>query len=219
LKGIINLYYGFRHHLYARRRKIGVLQRLGRLEEYLTKEFAGFVYVESKMSILPLTNLGVQGEQKIDISLLEGDFSKGITKQKARIRAFVEVKYLRNLHRVGPHSAEDEIRATLVDLHRQLRQFDKGEHAGYQVELRGRRKDIYGMVFASYVHDAEKDNDERRFLKRINQCGLDLGFRYHDLPSPALRKAYSEQRVVILRREMRASLHVGLWPSCVAVML
>jgi len=123
----------------------------------------------------------------------------------------VEVKYLRNLHRVGPGSAEDEIRATLRDLHRQLRQFDKGEHAGYKVDLRGRRKDIYGMVFASYVHDEGRENEHRDFVKCINHCGLDLGLQYHDLPCPALREAYSDQRVVILRREMKASLYVGLW--------
>jgi hypothetical protein len=137
--------------------------------------------------------------------------SNGIRKDKARIRAFVEVKYLRNLHRVGPGSAEDEIRVTLVDLRRQLRQFDKSEHAGYRVDLRGRRKDICGMVFASYIHDQGHENEHRHFLKRINHCGLDLGLQYHDLPCPALREAYSDQRVVILRREMKASLYVGLW--------
>jgi len=121
-KGIIGLYYDFRHQLYAQRKKIAVLQCLGKLEEYLTKEFANFIYVKSDMSILPLTNLGRKGEQKIDISLLEGDFSNEVCKDNARIRAFVEVKYLRNLHRVGPGSAEDEIRATLRHLHRQLRQ-------------------------------------------------------------------------------------------------
>ena len=170
-KGTTRLYYDFLHHLFARRRKIAVLQCLGRLGEYLTKEFATLSM--SNRSHSPAHESRQPGEQKIDISLLEGNFSNGISKDNARIRAFVEIKYLRNLHRAGPHSAEDEIRTTLVDLKRQLWQFDKPEHAGYQVQLRGRRRDIwrrdiYGMVFASYLHDRTEEEAHERFLKRIN---------------------------------------------------
>lgn len=118
MKGIIGLYYGFRKHLLKERKKLAVLQCLGRLEEYMTKEFASFIYIQSDRSILPLTNLGSEGEQKIDIALLEGDFSEAISKDNAKIRAFVEVKFLRNLHRVGPGKAEDEIRSNLTNLRR-----------------------------------------------------------------------------------------------------
>lgn len=214
-KGILSLYQQFILDLRKDWKELARLQALGRLEEYFTKRFANTIYLKSDMSVLPLTNLGKSGEPKIDIALLEGDFSEvdfrhRTYKEKAKISAFVEMKYLRNRHRLGPN-ASDELTTTLKDLKRQLGIFNKHEHAGYKVELRGKRKDIYGVVFASHLRAQGEDDDKAKFKKRILDCAKEQGFWWHDLKRPYLLPVFTDKKILILRREFYASLYHGIW--------
>jgi hypothetical protein len=215
MKGILPLYNKFIRALRADSKDIAHLQALGRIEEYLTKRFALTIYRESNHCVFPLTNLGNSGEPKIDIALLEGDFtdsvfSHGAYKTDACIRAFVEVKYLRNRHRIGS-SAEDEIATTLKGLKAQLGRFKKSKHAGYAVDLRGGRKDIYGVVFASYLRTSTETDGAEAFRGRILDCARQEGFWWHDYEKPYLRPVYTGEKIMILNRVFYASLYHGIW--------
>lgn len=107
MKGIDKLYNAFKLSLKVHRRKAAPLQVVSKLEEYLTKEFCSVIFLKSNMVILPLTNTGQRADnKKIDMALLEGDLSEALDRRTAKshrdklvIRAFIEVKYLRNRHR------------------------------------------------------------------------------------------------------------------------
>jgi hypothetical protein len=216
MNGLIPLYSKFIRALRINRKEIARLQALGRLEEYFTKRFALTIYRESQFTILPLTNLGDRDEPKIDVVLLEGDLSKSVLKQgaykkDARVRGFIELKYLRNRHRIGSR-AEDEITTVLKDLKRQLSVVcNMPKHAGYRVALRSRRKDIYGVVFASYLRASDEEDGEAQFTQRILKCARDQGFWWHDYERPYLRPIYTAEKIMILNRQFYASLYHGIW--------
>ena len=228
MKGVGVLYHAFRKSLRENRAKIAPLQVVSRLEEYLTKEFCSVIFTKSGMNILPLTSPGLSKDgRRIDLALLEGDLSKARNLETAKrfrdkllIRGFLEVKYLRNRHRFGYSDAQDEIRPTLKDLHRQLGQFNQAEYAGYRVHLRGRRKDIYGLVFASHawrdddlraVDGPSAADDRKSFLEKIKKCAREEGLRYYDLSDPQLDVVYADETVTILKGHFRTSLYLGLW--------
>jgi len=104
MKGIDRLYSAFKKSLRVNPKRVASLQVVSRLEEYLTKEFCSVIFLKSEMAILPLTSPGKRADRrKIDLALLEGDLSEALDKRTAKIqrdklviRAFVEVKYLRN---------------------------------------------------------------------------------------------------------------------------
>jgi hypothetical protein len=153
MKGIDKLYNAFKKSLRANPKKVASLQVVSRLEEYLTKEFCSVIFLKSKMAILPLTSPGQRADnRKIDMALLEGDLSGAIDRRTAKsqrdklvIRAFVEVKYLRNRHRFGYSDAQDEIHPVLKNLREQLGRFNLDEYAGYRVDLRARERTSTGL--------------------------------------------------------------------------
>jgi hypothetical protein len=189
MQGIDKLYNEFKLSLKAHRKKVAPLQVVSRLEEYLTKEFCSVISLKSNMAILPLTSPGQRADnRKIDMALLEGDLSGALDRQTAKsqrdklvIRAFIEVKYLRNRHRFEYSDARDENDSTLKNLRKQLGRFDLSEYAGYRVDLRGHRKDIYGLVLASYVRRSHEDDDHRVFVQKVKECGRKHKLRYWDL--------------------------------------
>ncbi len=219
MKGIDRLYNAFKRSLRANRKKVAPLQVVSRLEEYLTKEFCSVIFSKSNMAILPLTSPGQRADRrKIDMALLEGDLSKALDKRtpksqrdKLVIRAFIEVKYLCNRHKFGYSDAQDDFHPILRNLSQQLGRFDLGEYAGYRVDLRGHRKDIYGLVLASYVRRRHEDDDQKVFVRRVRNCGSQHGLRHWDLPDPQLDLVYANVPVTILRGEFNASLYAGLW--------
>jgi hypothetical protein len=219
MKGIGGLYSAFKESLRTNRTKLACLQVVSRLEEYLTKGFCSVIFLKSELAILPLTNPGQRSDRrKIDMALLEGDLSEALDKRTAKsqrgklvIRAFVEVKYLRNRHRFGYSNAKDETDPILKNLSEQLGRFDLREYAGYRVNLRGHRKDIYGLVFVSHVRRRHEDDDREAFVQWVRQCGSKHGLRHWDLPKPQLDLVYANEPVSILRGEFNASLYAGLW--------
>jgi len=194
------------------RAELTMLQLTGKLEDRLTKEFASCIYKESEGGLIALSNVGKKGEQKIDLAILEGDFSKGIERKNATIRALVEAKYLRNVHKLCLGNAKDELAGTLKDLRRQLWTFHGAEHGGFPVRLSGRRRDIYGLVFVSYVRADDQADDEKDFLGRIRNLAKDFGLTYNDLKkTPWLQSVYEHEPVIVLKRKFTVSLRVGLW--------
>ena len=176
------------------RAKIAPLQVVSRLEEYLTKEFCSLIITKSGMKILPLTSPGLsKDKRRIDLALLEGDLSKARNLETAKrfrskllIRGFLEVKYLRNRHRFGYSDAQDEIRPTLKDLHRQLGQFQSGNTPAIASTYGDAGKDIYGLVFASHARREDElraadgptiADDRKSFLEKIKKCARKEGLR------------------------------------------
>src|ERR1700693_6036753 len=104
MRGIYKLYKALKLSLKTIRKQVAPLQVVSRLEEYLTKEFCSVIFLQSNMAILPLTSPGQRTDKrKIDMALLEGDLSEALNRRTAKsqrdklvIRAFIEVKYLRN---------------------------------------------------------------------------------------------------------------------------
>lgn len=149
---------------------------------------------------------------KIDLAVLDGDFSQSIDRDRAVIRALVEVKYVRNTHRICFGNAEDEVSPTLLSLQRQLHTFEKNTHGHFRVRLSGRRKDIYGLVFASYVDCGGNSSAEGRFFKKVEERARAAGFSYYDLKGYAwLQEVFLRQQVEAMNRTFRVSLRAGLW--------
>jgi len=90
-------------------------------------------------------------ERKIDISLLRGKKANSPV-----IYGLIEVKYLRNKHRISDSDATDEIYLSLKSLHEQIGSFNSASLGGYDVRLSALSKNIYGLVFASYVAKKSK---------------------------------------------------------------
>lgn len=211
-KGILKIYDSYKDKLRKKRAELAVLQLTGKLEDRLTKEFASSIYSESAGALIALSNVGKRGEQKIDLAVLQGDLSKDINQENPKILAFIEAKYLRNAHKLCMGNAQDELAGALKDLKRQLWCFDKTTQGGFRVKLSGGRKDIYGLVFASYVRPDDKVNEEHAFLKRIRRLADNFKFTFNDFPSyPWLQCVYKDEPVSVLKRKFRVSLRVGLW--------
>ncbi|MCI0348265.1 MAG: hypothetical protein L0Z53_02470 [Acidobacteriales bacterium] len=218
IQGVTPLYEAFKAHLQKRNLIVAQLQLLGRIEDYLTKEFALVIMKESRSTVLPLINAGTKEEgRKIDIALLEGDFGKARDsgslrdcRKECEIRAFIEVKYLRNRHRHTFANAEDEIAETFKSLREQLVSFRPTFYAKYPVNLRG--EGTYGLVFASHVRRAQETACKApEFVNRVKKAASEVAFAYHDLPAPQLDKVYEDVLVRVLNAQYRVSLYVGLW--------
>jgi len=206
-KGIFSLFVGYVRHLRDRREFVAPLQLTGRLEYYLVHEFIGHVFQASAGRLLGKVNLGGKGEQKFDISFVEGTPASPET-----IVALVEAKYLGNAHRTDPvDTARDEISTTLKDLRRQLHRFTGTTHAKTPVRLRSLNKEVYGLVFASYTKPVGELYAKNDFYRDVNRRATEYGFRYHDLPTPWLHPVYDDIEVKILGTVYRVTLRAGLW--------
>jgi len=211
-KSVLKIYDFCLGELRKKRVELATLQLTGKLEDRLTKEFSTCVYTKSGSGLIALSNVGNRGEQKVDLAILEGDFSRTIAPEKAKIRTLIEAKYIRNVHRFGPGNAQDELQPTLKDLRRQLKSFRKKKHGGFRVKLSGRRKDIYGLLFVSYVRPDDQDDEEEAFLRKVRKVAKKSGLTYNDLADyPWLQPVYERQPVEVFKRKFRASLRAGLW--------
>ena len=211
------LYCEFKKHLEKEKRRLAPLQVVSRLEEYLTKEFVSVVLRRSKIPILPITNIG--SSRRIDVILTDGDLNtlEADKNYKPTIRAFVEVKFLRNRHRFGKNSANDENMHVLKDLKKQLGDLNIDNYHKYPVELWARRKSIYGLVFFSFVQFSNDGNSTlagRKSAKEITQASK-RDFRNHndDKKAPMLKPVYREN-VQILDCNYDVQLWMGLWRLC-----
>ncbi len=216
---LLPLFRSFRGHLNRHQEAFARLQLLGRLEDYLTKEFAGFVIKRSGNSILPILNSGKRTDgRRIDLALAIGDFSntldkRSLKKNPPKIRVFVELKYVCNRQAFRFGNKEDDIGTTLSSLHKQLKgKFGQKTYATYPVELRNTKRDIYGIVFASHVQrkNEKLKKTAREFADDISDKAKDR-FCSHNAKNPGLREIYGDARVPMLKGEYQASLFAGVW--------
>jgi hypothetical protein len=205
--GITELYYNFLKYLEEEKDKIALIQLTGKIEDYLVKEFVYYIYKKTEGKTFALVNLGIRGEKKIDIVLLKGNMDNPV------IHSLIEAKYLRNKHRITNYDATDEISTSLKSLHEQIGPFKSETLGGYKVKLSARSKNIYGLVFASYVSKVQKDEQNKKcFYKRILRIAEKF-FRYHDLKKPYFRFIFDDVYVNVLNTKFYVSLRAGLWKN------
>ncbi len=83
-RSLLNIYDSYIKKLRTMRRELAMLQLTGKLEDRLAKEFASCVYRSSGRSLVALSNVGKKGEQKVDLAVLEGDFSRALSEKTLR---------------------------------------------------------------------------------------------------------------------------------------
>lgn len=208
-RGITQLFHGFRKYLGQRgvRHRIAIIQLSGRAEDYLVKEFVYYVARKTGGSRFCEVNSGRSNQRKIDIVLLK------MLRGREVIEAFAEAKFIWNRHRRGDKTmgALDQLSTTLNDLRRQLRFVPRRTHGRHRVHRRSKRTNVYGLVFTSYARcSGEQDESTQYFERVINNAAL-RGLKYHDLPKPYLRTAFSEEPVKVMGKQWYVTLRMGLW--------
>ena len=219
-KSVEQLFDSFRTELRQGRRQYAPLQLTGRIEDYLVKEFAFHIFRQTRGEWLPLVNVGKSGEQKVDIAILEGDLhgcapgtSGDVTRGKVALRALIEAKYLGNMSRICLGDAWDETAKTLKSLAKQAHPYKKKTHGGFRVRLNRNTRNIYGLVFASFVSFPAIDSaEEKAFYRDVSEKAQKLRLRYFDLPGKAwLKECYLREPVKALGTTFYVSLRAGLW--------
>jgi hypothetical protein len=215
-----SLFDSFRTELRQSRRQYAPLQLTGRIEDYLVKDFVLHIFGRTRGEWFPLVNLGISGEQKVDIAILEGDLSECTIdtseeeiRRRACVRALIEAKYLRNTHRICLGGAKDETTQTLKSLAKQAHPYKKKTHGRFRVRLNRNTGNIYGLVFASFVSFPATDRArEKDFYRDVSEKAQKLRLRYFDLPGKAwLKECYSQEPVKTLGTTFHVSLRAGLW--------
>jgi hypothetical protein len=214
------LFDSFRAKLKEGRLHYAPLQLTGRIEDYLVKEFAFHIFRQTRGEWLPLVNVGKSGEQKVDIAILEGNLhgcavgtSGDVIRGKAAVRALIEAKYLRNTSRICLGDAADETTETLKSLAKQAHPYKKKTHGRFRVRLNRNTRNIYGLVFASFVSFPATDSaKEKHFYRDVSEKAQKLRLRYFDLPGKAwLKECYLREPVKALGTTFYVSLRAGLW--------
>ncbi len=209
--GIIDLYYSFIKELGSEeeiKEKLAVLQLGGKLEDYLVKEFLYHIYQSSGGNIFALTNFGRKADgRRIDLVLI-----KGKTLTEPQVFALVEAKYLRNIQRFDVYAdATDEISSSFVSLREQIGPFKSEKYGGYSVQLRALSKNVYGLVFASYVTKEEGSNSKKEEFYKTILDKAEKDFRYHDLKKPYFKTICEDIPAKLIGENFYVSLRAGLW--------
>jgi len=212
--GIISNYYSLLKHLKKEQEKFAFLQLAGRMGDMLVKEFAYRIWLESRGSRFPVTNAANRGEQKFDIVVLRGRLRGTKGDSNCEVCALIEAKYLQRRHRAWEFNANDETRASLEGLRRQLGKFNSNRHYGFPVKLQARSKQIYGLVIASYVSavpstESNGGREKEEFFKHARQAAK--GFRYLDKPDPLFDRIYDDVEVSLMGGKRYCTLRAGLW--------
>lgn len=221
--GVFPLFREFKCHLKKEKKRLAPLQLVGKLENYLTKEFAGVILKESGGTVLPLSNYGLAKDgRRIDLVLLKGNLSKAvdmetwkIAKENLTIFAVVELKYVRNRHRISFAKANDETSTAFNSL--AMHQLGKlpDDFSTFKVKLRSPKNEIYGLVFASYVCREEEGDakaKEAEFIKDTTDgIRKKYGFQSHNSKKAGLKEVYSGVTVTALKGKYLVSLYAGLW--------
>ncbi len=204
MNSVIELYYSFLDYLKNKKERIAMLQLAGKIEDYLVREFTYHVYCTSGGNVFALPNLGKKDENRIDICLLKGQLDDPI------IYGMIEVKYITNNHKFLDHGADDEISPTLKNLYKQLKYKPPDQHGGYRVDLSAKSKNIYGLVFASYVTKDNNTERKKKFYDKILKTA-EKYFRYYDLAKPYFRQIFDDVCINALGARYYVSLKAGLW--------
>lgn len=145
-----------------------------------------------------------KNELKRDIAIFSGPYDN------PSIIALIEAKYLRNCHREDVlNSAFDEVKKILSSLEKQLRETKKRKHANFDLNLKTKKNQIYGLIFASFISNKKNDSKKTTFYKNIIK--ISDKFRYHDYSYPFLLSIYDDVKVAVLGELRYATLKMGLW--------
>ncbi|MCH7500284.1 MAG: hypothetical protein IH886_09785 [Nitrospinae bacterium] len=206
--GVTPLYYSFLEKIKSEREKFAYLQLIGRIEDYLVKEFIYHIFIKSKGTRYAYPNVGNKGERKYDIAIMNDINNPKIT-------ALIEAKYFRNKHRISDNDASDENTTTLRDLSSQMGKFNKPKHSYYSVKLIGHNKEIYGLVFASFVSLEENDKKLNSFFNKILTKASEFKLIYHDHKHPYLNKVYEKTLIKVCGKDVFCTLKAGLWRKAI----
>jgi len=197
----------FVKHLEKNKSKIAFLQLTGKMEDYLVKEYIYFICQDN--SYFVYSNYGKKGELRRDICLLQR------MKDGIFIRAFIEAKYLRNIHRDRvDYNAKDEIKSVMKSLKKQLEKYpNEKRHGEFVVKLKSKKRYVYGLVFASYVAKTKKEKKDmdKDFFNKIRSDSKNLKFKNHDSVSAALTSVYENEYVKRFGEVFYVTLKIGLW--------
>lgn len=187
----------FAEDLKANKKKLSLLQLVGKLEEYVVKELAFFLYCHYDFQKLPLINIGNRGQHKIDLVLISGNIDDQILK----IELAIEAKYFRNTHRFYYlNSAEDEIPGEIKKLISQTDPLTPGTHSYFEVP---KSMEIHGLVIGSFVSDSNNDPGRDVFFQRtLGRAGMDKFHKSRFIP------VYEDVRVVAGDCERFATLRL-----------
>ena len=203
--GIEELYEGFPDYLSKKSKSISTLQLTGRLEDYLVREFIGYVYMKTEGEILGLANLGKP--QRFDIAL-----AKFLGEKRIEIVGLLEAKYLRNVHRVLPFDAKDEITSALNSLHKQLNGKREIGIREFSVKLEPQNNRIFGLVFASYVTtQGWKNNKEDFYNSYIVEKAKKIGFDPYGKHTEFFDSVYEDRKAKFGESTYYVTLRMGLW--------
>lgn len=121
----------------------------------------------------------------------------------------IEVKYIRNKHRFYDGNAKDEITSILKNFKGQLGVCEKPSHGRINVNLPSKDKNIYGLVFASYVSRKKNEEEKKEFYQLVQKQAS--GFINHDLNEPDFDNIFDNVEVKVLETTYYTTLKAGLW--------
>jgi len=192
----------FLKYLNQQKEKISYLQLIGKLEEYLVKEFCYYVFLNSKGKEFAVINMGSNKEQKIDICILTGE-----NLDDPEIKFMVEAKYFRNKHRFR-YNATDEITTTLKSLNSQMHDYNVETHGWFKVSPT--LKKIFGLVFASYIGKKKNPQEKKNYYQRILKAAKENLNNLNVLDN-MFEDIYDDIEVKLLDKVFFVSLKAGLW--------
>lgn len=192
----------FLKYLNQQKEKIVYLQLIGKLEEYLVKEFCYYVFLNSKGKEFAVINMGSNKEQKIDICILTGE-----NLDDPEIKFMIEAKYFRNKHRFR-YNATDEITTTLKSLNSQMHDYNVETHGRFKVSPTVKK--IFGLVFASYIGKKKNTQEKKNYYQRILKAARENLNNLNVLDN-MFEDIYDDIEVKLLDKAFFVSLKAGLW--------
>jgi len=194
----------FLKHLNQQKEKIAYLQLIGKLEEYLVKEFCYYVFLNSKGKEFAVINMGgrKRKEQEIDICILSGR-----NLDDPEIKFMIEAKYFRNKHRFR-YNATDEITTTLKSLNSQMHDSNVETHGWFKVSPYVKK--IFGLVFLSYISEEKNIQEKEKYYQRIIKTAKENLNNLKVLDNMS-EDVYDDIEVKLINKTFFVTLKAGLW--------
>jgi len=188
--------------------KIAYLQLIGKEEDYLVKEFCYVLFEKSNGEYFAITNMGDQGENKIDICVIKGEDLDNLDTLK--IIELIEAKYFRNKHEFRTHLGDDDISSPMKELNKQMSVIDKNKNTHGWLKLNPGLRKMNGLVFVSYVspeiNDENKEKYYNKVIKKARDCLVNVN---HEKLS--LKSVFDDFKIKLANKNRYVSLRVGLW--------
>ncbi len=196
----------FLKYLNQQKEKIAYLQLIGKLEEYLVKEFCYYIFLNSKGKEFAVINVGNKKtkEQEVDICRLSGK-----SLDDSEIKFMIEAKYFRNKHRFRLDlSATDEITTTLKSLNSQMHDYNGETHGWFKVSPTVKK--IFGLIFISYISEEKNIQEKEKYCQRIIKTAKENLNNLKVLDN-MFEDVYDDTEVKLIDKTFFVSLKAGLW--------